>query len=49
MKNTTNEQAEASEEQIQKKEWITPEMTELNLNAKNFTAVEAATSGPLPS
>lgn len=44
MKNTTNKQTEVSVEQTTKKEWITPEMTELNLN-KVYTSGENAASG----
>lgn len=44
MINTTVKQTELSVEQTTKKEWITPEMTELNLN-KVFTSGETALEG----
>jgi hypothetical protein len=44
MKNTSNEQTEVLVEQTTKKEWITPEMTELNLN-KVYTGGENPVSG----
>ncbi len=44
MKNTNDKQTELSVEQTIKKEWITPEMTELNLN-KAFSNGETALAG----
>jgi hypothetical protein len=44
MKETTDKQSDLSVEQKTKKEWITPEMTELNLN-KVYTSGENALSG----
>ena len=44
MKETTDKQTELSVEQAPKKEWISPEMTELNLN-KNYSATETAFAG----
>jgi hypothetical protein len=44
MKETTDRQSDLSVEQTPKKEWITPEMTELNLN-KVYTGGENALSG----
>lgn len=44
MKETTDKQTDLSAEQSIKKEWITPEMTELNLN-KVYTSGENPASG----
>jgi hypothetical protein len=44
MKDTNIRQPDLSVEQTQKKEWITPEMTELNLN-KVYTGGENPVSG----
>lgn len=44
MKETIEKQTELSVEQAPKKEWIKPDMTELNLN-KVYTSGENAASG----
>lgn len=44
MKSTIDKQTELSVEQTTKKEWITPEVTELSLN-KVYTSGETALEG----
>ena len=48
MRDTTDKQTELSVEQMIKKEWITPEMTELNLN-KVLNSTETGIAGPSKS